>query len=215
MTKEESIEKVINNHFDTLEDKVDNIKEKLVFEKEYDISDPNLKIKLQNAEIQINKILQTYDKLSKNELTLEEKYIFATYLVNIFNKANNILTNLLEIKSEYERKYDMYYTANLYNTFNINKEKIVDALELLQSSDIHNKVIGIDNFMSLAHTNSTLLPELISLINGVTVLHIKEIDDEILDYYFDWRNKVDENIVKKLNEIRERKGLSRFKYENM
>ena len=197
MTKEESIKKVINKHFNPLEDKADNIKEKLVFEEEYDISDPNLKIKLQNAEIQINKILQNYDKLSKNELTLEEKYRFATYLTNIYKKVNKI--------------------GNIENTFNVNIEKLNASIELMQSSNIHDKIIGIDNFMSLAHSNSVLLPDLLAIINGVGYKYKRGyfITDEDIDKLFEWRNFVSDKIINKLNEIRNKKGLPRFRYEDM
>ncbi len=183
--------------FNPLENKIDIIKEKFIFGAECDIPDPNLKIKLQNAEIQTDKILQTYDKLSKNELSLEEKYRFATYLTNIYKKADRI--------------------GNIGNTFNVNKEKINDTIKLIQSSDIHDKVIGIDNFIALSHTSSTLLPDLLVIVNGVNYKYKIGycITDEDIDKLFEWRILVDKKIVDKLNEIRERKGLSRFKYEDM
>lgn len=193
----ESMEKAIGKYFNPLEDRTNDIKESLIFGAECDTPDTNLKIKLLNAEIQINKILQDYDKLSKNELTLEEKYRFATYLINIFKKADKI--------------------ANIKNTFNIDKEKIDDYIKLMQSSDIHNKVIGIDNFMALSHTNSTLLPDLLAIVNDVGYKYNVGyyLIDEDIDKLFEWRSFVDDKIINKLNEIRTRKGLSKFRYEDM
>ena len=192
-----SIEKVFNEHFDPVEDKIDNIKEKIIFGAECDTPDPDLKIKLHNVEIQINKIIEDYDKLSRNGMSLEEKYKFATYLINIFKKADKI--------------------ASIGNIFNVNKEKIYDTIELMQSSNIHDKVIGIDNFMALSHTNSTLLPDLLAIVNGVCYKHNigYYITDEDIDKFFDWRSLIDKKIIIKLNEIRKRKGLSRFRYEDM
>ncbi len=193
----ESIEKSLDKHFNVISQKIDNIKENLVFEAECDIPDPNLKTKLYDAEIQINNILQTYDKLSKTELSLEEIYIFATYLINIYKKADR--------------------TGNIENTLNVDKEKIDNAIKLIQSHNIHNKIIGIDNFMALSHTNSTLLPDLLAIINGVNYKYKIGycISDEDIDKLFDWRSLIDKKIIDKLNEIRKRKGLSRFKYEDM
>lgn len=192
-----SLKKSVNKHFKPLEDKTNDIKESLIFGAECDIPDPNLKIKLQNAEIQINKILQDYDNLSKNKLTTEEIYRFATYLTNIFKKTDKI--------------------GNIVNTFNVNKEKIDDTIKLIQSSDIHDIVIGIDNFMALSHTSSTLLPDLLAIINGAAYKHKTGyyLTDEDIDILFEWRTSIDNKIVNKLNEIRHQKGLSRFKYEDM
>lgn len=191
------IEKVFDEQFKPLEDKIDNINEKFIFGTECDTPDPNLKTKLHNAEIQTNKILQDYDKLSKNELSYEEKYKFATYLINIFKKADKI--------------------ANIRNTFNVNKEKIDAAIKLIQSSNIQDKVIGIDNFMALAHSNSALLPDLLAIVNGVNYEYNRGyyITDEDIDELFEWRGVVSNKIINKLNEIRKRKGLSRFSYEDM
>lgn len=188
-----SIEKVINKHFNTLEDKINNLSQST----ENEIYS-ELKLKMKKSELQVDKILKCYDKLSKNELTLEEKYIFAITLINIFKNANN--------------RY------NIYQSFNVDKIKVNNAIELMISSDIHDKVIGIDNFIALSHSNSALLPDLIALINGITVLYEvsnSKFEDEIIDYYFKWRENVSDKIVEKLNEIRNRKGLSRFKYEYM
>ncbi len=197
--KDKSIKNVVDKSFDSISKKVGIIE---------------LKLQLMASEIQIDKILQDYDILSKDKMDVEEKYLFADYLFHIFNRANTILKYLLEIKYKYEKEHNLSYAIDFYDAFNVNKEKIINALELLQSSDIHDRVIGIDNFMSLSHTNSTLLPDLISVINGVTVLY-EEADDETIVYYFEWRTKVDKHIIEKLNEIRNRKGLSRFSYEDM
>lgn len=198
LNKKESIKTIIDKNFTSISKKVDDIE---------------LKLKLMASEIQIDKILQRYDELSKNEMNIEQKVMFSNYLMTLFENANSILENMLRVKYEYSKKHNISYTINLYDTFNMNIDKVISTLELMKSDDIHDRVIGIDNFMSLAHTNSTLLPEIISLVNGVTVLH--EEDDEKVDYYFDWRTKVDRNIVKILNEIHNRKGLTRFRYEDM
>jgi len=178
------------------------------------INDVELELKLMNSEVQIDKILMIYEELSNNNLTFEEKYLFANYLINIFEQSNNILKKKLKIKYSSAMEHNLYYSTDIYDTFDINKETLTNSLELLKSSDINDKVIGIDIFMVLSHSNSTLLPELISILNGVTLLH-EEVEDETQDYYFEWREKVSNKIIKKLNEIRNQKGLSKFKYENM
>lgn len=192
----ESMEKAINKYFSQLEDKTNDI-ENFIYGAECDIPDPNLKIKLLNAEIQINKILQDYSKLSKNELTIEEIYRFATYLTNIFKKADKI--------------------ANIKVTFNVDKRTIDTSINLMQSSDIHDKVIGIDNFMVLTHTNSTLLPDFLAIVNGVGYKYNVGyyLIDEDIDKLFEWRSSVSDKIINKLNEIRTQKGLSKFRYENI
>jgi len=87
----------------------------------------------------------------------------------------------------------------------------------MQSSNIHDKIIGIDNFMSLAHSNSALLPDLLAIINGVDYKYNRGyfITDEDIDKLFEWRNFVSNKIINKLNEIRNKKGLPRFRYEDM
>ena len=201
---------VERSHKQFIEKSLNKIDDKLTFM----INNVELDLKLMNSEVQIDKILMIYDELSNNNLTFEEKYLFANYLINIFEQSNNILKKKLKIKNSYAIEHNLQYSTDIYDTFNINKETLTNSLELLKSSDINDKVIGIDIFMVLSHSNSTLLPELISILNGVTLLH-EEVEDETQDYYFEWRKKVSNKIIKKLNEIRNQKGLSRFKYEDM
>lgn len=202
-TVERSHKQIIEKSLNKIDDKLTSM-----------INNVELELKLMNSEVQIDKILMIYEELSNNNLTFEEKYLFANYLINIFEQSNNILKKKLKIKNSYAMEHNLQYSTDIYDTFNVNKETLTNSLELLKSSDINNKVIGIDIFMALSHSNSTLLPELISILNGVTLLH-EDVEDETQDYYFEWREKISNKIIKKLNEIRTQKGLSRFKYEDM
>ncbi len=178
------IKSYANDAFNELECKVDTSITKV--DNVFDLSK-----KLEKSEFQINEILRKYDKLSRNEMDIEDKYLFANYLINIFNKANNVSSVTI---------YDM--------GFGIDNKKLIEAVSLLLSYDIHDKVIGIDNFVSLSHESSILLIELIALVNSV--VRLDGVQEEI---YLNWLYRVDNNVVKKLNEIRNRKGLEPFKYE--
>ncbi len=154
-----------------------------------------LEEKLLNTEKQINDIVKIYDNLSLGKLDFEEKWIFA-----------NILINLYELVDK---------KANIIKTFNLelNEEPLLYSIELMKSSDIEDKTIGIDMFMSIAHTNEHILPDLVAISNNVDYEYgkgyaLNDYDD--IEIFFDWRSKIGDKIVKKLNEIRNRKGLSKI-----
>ena len=186
-----SLENIVNKEFDPIDKKIDDLNNKL----SHNLSFDDIKIKLTNSETQINKILQTYDKLSKNELSIEEKYLFAQFLTNLYNKSSKLID------------IDLH--------FNINMDKIKDYIKQMKSSNIHEKVIGIDNFMSLAHTNNSFLIELVAINNSISNRGKQSTNDDIYTNYLRWKIPFDTYIVDKLNEIRNRKGLSRFKYQEM
>lgn len=205
-----SIEKIINKHFNSLENKINKLNKNAPFivyteplKETEDLSesktnrliDKNMNAILSNIEIQVNSILQTYDKLSRNELSLEEIYQFAQYLVNIYNKAN--------------------ITVKIIGSFGINYDKIEKSIKLMKINDTHDKVIGIDNFISLSHTNSALLIDLVAINNNFYLTNYDDITEEeqhSADKFIIWRNKLNESVIHKLNKIRNRRELPLFKY---
>lgn len=185
-------EKIVDKHFIPLEDKINKLSHSEFLNRITFDTTP----KLEKAEIQIFNTIKKYDNLQR--MSIEEKYQFAQYLLNLYNKVNNII--------------------DIKRNFTIDKTSVDITIELLQSPDIHNKVIGIDNFMSLAHTNSTLLPELFAIIYDVKNRYNPtddEYDEQDFKLYLKWLIKIDKKIVIELNHIRNRKGLSRIRYKEM
>ncbi len=149
------------------------------YESETKTSD--ITLRMRNIESQTDKILQNYDKLSQNKLDFEEKIIFANNLLNLYNK-NKKQVNHLDVPEE-----------SLQNT-----------IQLLSSNNIHDKTIGIDNFMGLAHYNDLLL---LSLLHAEADKDFINISDEELDDEWKWKTQLSSKIITRLNEIRHRQGL--------
>ncbi len=191
MFSKEKIESVINKEISKLEDKVAVLENKLNrVTKANRLIDKNMDAILANTIVQVNKVLQTYDELSRNKLSFEEKYQFAQYLINLYNKANRIV----EVK----------------RISGIDDSRIDDSIELMKSSDLHDKVIGIDNFISLAHTTGTLLIDLLAINNNFYLTNYDDITEEeqsAADKFVLWRKKLNVSVIDKLNKIRNRKGL--------
>ena len=182
------------------------------------VDELNLKLSLRNVKLQIDDILQRYDKFSKNEMDTEEKIMFANYLINIYNSANKL--------------------CNVSICFDIDDKKVESTINLMKSSNIHNKVIGIDNFMALSHTLNALLVSLVLIINNIDYkfgvdyeLYWKlsnfrhKLEDTPMDIYYEYddqsefekknveyayyyiQNEITHSFLNRLDYIRERKGL--------
>lgn len=201
----ESINKIVNDRFNILRQKANKISELA-----------ELKLKLKNSEIQINNILKKYDKLSSDLMNIEEKYMFANYLINIFENAN--------------KKFD------ISKYFDVDDKKLETVIKLMKSDDIHDKVIGIDNFMSLSHTLEALIINIILIINNINYKFISdydiyqklgegdryyefddvsEIEKEKVKYLYNYTEKISNNFIEKLNYFRNRKGLKNMKFETL
>ncbi len=186
-----SIESIFNKSFDPISQKITDLENKLNEKtKTNRLIDKNMNAILSNIEIQVNKILQTYNKLSRNELSFEKKYQFAQYLINLYNNANRIV-KVKEISGIDDNRIDI-------------------SIKLMKSSDIHDKVIGIDNFISLAHTTGTLLTDLLAINNNFYLTNYDDITEEeqpAADKFVIWRKKLNISVIDKLNKIRNRRGL--------
>lgn len=163
-------------------------------DKEVELKLDNLKLKLDKAEININNIIELYDMLSKGELSLEDKYIFSYHLINLYNKADRI--------------------ANIKETFHVEDLVLDYTLGLMKSSDLHEIVIGIDNFMAFSHMTSLLIVDLVALDIGVPYIHNDgyNLNEEEMDIFYRWRSFVSDKIKNKLDEIRNRAGLKRISH---
>ena len=152
----------------------------------------DLKLKLDKAEININNIIGLYDMLSKGELSLEDKYIFSYHLINLYNKSDRI--------------------ANIKGTFHVDDSILDYTLGLMKSGDIHDIVIGIDNFMAISHMTSLLIIDLVALDIGVPYIRNDgyNLNEEEMDIFYRWRSFVSDEIKKKLDDIRNRVGLKRI-----
>ncbi len=179
-----SIKSLVNKSFDPISQKIDNLITNKT-QKEVNVLELEIEQKFRNAELQLNNIINTYNKISKNELSYEDIYIFSYKLLNLYNKANKIY--------------------NIREIFDIPKKSLDYSIELMKNDNIHDKTIGIDMFIGIAHSETVLLIILITLNAGINIFLIRNIESE--DKYFNWQDKISNDIIDKLNEIRNRKEL--------
>ncbi len=160
-------------------------------------------IKPQNIEqikksifLDANKLIKRYDDLSLNKLSYEEKIIFSNHLLSLYQKAKKVMNS------------DVLHT-------DVDSTSLMTAIEMMKSSDIHDKVIGIDLIFSLTHQGSHFLYDILCNSNGldfvnaylnatrqtVDIKDIREID-KVLNEIF----------LNKLEEIRNRRGFIKLKY---
>ncbi len=167
------------------------------------------------TELQIKKIMNDYIKLSTEKMSWEESKTFANYLINLYEI----------VKSKSEKLGDE-------NDNNAPHLIIIKPyIDLMKSDDIHDVVIGIDNFISYSHMNAEFLADLILTKNGLfyelanfqinTSEELSKTDKYyflendydhsniqvihfIAEYFEDIRNKLGNIITEKLEHIRNR-----------
>lgn len=131
-------------------------------------------------------IVNNYDKLTTNEMEDVDVILFSEYLVQLYqkdNKAKDSVTQIIEISHPY----------------------LKDSLKKLKSKNVKNKIIGIDMFMSVCHSN----PFIIDLVlSNLKYLYLTSTDlaDDINLVIID----IELEVIRRLNEIRNRKGLSQI-----
>jgi len=193
MTTNQTIKDLVNQKFDPISQKIDNLQiPNKSIEKINEEFLNDIKLKFNKCYVQLDYILKEYEKFATDKLSHEENIMFSNYLVNLTYKASKIIHSNKEILLTFgfDFENDEYY--NTYGItqfpFDISMKTLIASVELMKSDNFHDKRIGIDNFIGLSHYNSHLILDILSINNRI---------------YFEWLYEAD----------KQEKGFSKIKIE--